>query len=264
MSVAWSARFGDAVILRDAQTGCFQSDRGILKHQALVGRAARDVVETHNGNKFTLHRPTLDEYILRAPRTATPIYPKDAYAILQLLDLSPSDQVLECGTGTGSLTLHMARYLDVDGRIVSIDVRQKHTDHARAFVERFFSCRINRSDASGDRAQQIEFITADLPEYLGRLDPATAQFDAVVLDMMNPWEVFERIACFLRRDGVMTIRDQQLPFAMERCIEVEHKEWDIRPVSNKWSKTDGVAPLAAAPTDWVCRPKNYDTKSRLR
>ncbi|CAI7636741.1 unnamed protein product [Penicillium pancosmium] len=63
--------------------------------------------------------PTLDEYVALTPRHVTPIYPHDANLIVSLLDLHPNTpaagvnepqiEILESGTGHGSLTLHLAR-----------------------------------------------------------------------------------------------------------------------------------------------------------
>ncbi|KAK6361227.1 hypothetical protein TWF730_004969 [Orbilia blumenaviensis] len=62
----------------------------------------------------------MEDYIVLSSRIVTPIYPADAAAIVQSLDLhvaaemDPEDgplEVLEAGTGHGSLTLHLARAL---------------------------------------------------------------------------------------------------------------------------------------------------------
>ncbi|KAK6351529.1 hypothetical protein TWF718_004687 [Orbilia javanica] len=62
----------------------------------------------------------MEEYIVLSSRIVTPIYPADASAIVQSLDLHVSAEVdpeegplevLEAGTGHGSLTLHLARAL---------------------------------------------------------------------------------------------------------------------------------------------------------
>ncbi|KAF3131413.1 hypothetical protein TWF703_007687 [Orbilia oligospora] len=62
----------------------------------------------------------MEEYIVLSNRIVTPIYPADAAAIVQSLDLHVSAEVdpengplevLEAGTGHGSLTLHLARAL---------------------------------------------------------------------------------------------------------------------------------------------------------
>jgi len=54
-------------------------------------------------------RPTLAEYTNLLERSATPNYPKDISVVLSLLDVGPHARVLEAGTGSGALTLHLSR-----------------------------------------------------------------------------------------------------------------------------------------------------------
>lgn len=58
---------------------------------------------------FMFRRPTLGEYTNLMKRSATPNYPKDIWAILGLLDVGQNSVVLEAGSGSGSLTLHLSR-----------------------------------------------------------------------------------------------------------------------------------------------------------
>lgn len=54
--------------------------------------------------------------------------------LLQALQLSPSDDILEIGTGSGFLTACLAR---LGHRVVSIDIRPEHTEQARRRLEQF-------------------------------------------------------------------------------------------------------------------------------
>ncbi|KAL4933872.1 tRNA (adenine-N(1)-)-methyltransferase [Aspergillus undulatus] len=93
---------------------------GYLKHDELIDRRVRDVVATQKGSKFRISHPTLDQYVALTPRHVTPIYAADANVIVSLLDIHvtpPADgddnrsplEILESGTGHGSLTLHLSR-----------------------------------------------------------------------------------------------------------------------------------------------------------
>ncbi|KAJ2748318.1 hypothetical protein IWQ56_007494, partial [Coemansia nantahalensis] len=103
---------GDVVVVRECArggksaligpltaTGVYGSRRGNLRHSDLIGRAARERIEavtsTGAGGAFMAHFPTLAEYVLLAARRCTPIYPKDAAAIVGLLDAGPGDRILE-------------------------------------------------------------------------------------------------------------------------------------------------------------------------
>lgn len=94
--------------------------RGSFLHDDILGKAPRDTITAHRAGEFRLAHPTLEEYVTLTPRKVTPIYAHDANLIVSLLDIhvgTPSDndaetaplEILESGTGHGSLTLHLAR-----------------------------------------------------------------------------------------------------------------------------------------------------------
>ncbi|MCJ1380382.1 hypothetical protein MMC17_003485 [Xylographa soralifera] len=132
MSASRSVAVGDRLILRmkeDFSRELFtkplrhgktvQSQWGSIPHDSLIGKFARDTVASSTGRKFQVHVPTLEEYVTLTPRIVTPVYPTDASLIVSLLDIhvvpyqSASNErpleILEAGTGHGSLTLHLAR-----------------------------------------------------------------------------------------------------------------------------------------------------------
>ncbi|KAI8318137.1 hypothetical protein GQ54DRAFT_336451, partial [Martensiomyces pterosporus] len=113
-----SLRFqaGDMVIVRECSRGGkhaligpladgrqYGSRKGNLGHSDIIGRLPRDrvgaVTKSGSAGKFMVHHPTLEEYVLLCNRRCTPIYPKDASAIIAMLDVSPGDRILEAGTG---------------------------------------------------------------------------------------------------------------------------------------------------------------------
>ncbi|KAF7592186.1 hypothetical protein BBP40_000527 [Aspergillus hancockii] len=94
--------------------------RGYLEHDSIIGRRVRERIQAQKGPEYRLTLPTLDEYVVLTPRLVTPIYAPDANLIVSLLDIhvaapaegdetQPPLEILESGTGHGSLTLHLAR-----------------------------------------------------------------------------------------------------------------------------------------------------------
>jgi tRNA (adenine57-N1/adenine58-N1)-methyltransferase len=53
--------------------------------------------------------PTLSDFVLKMPRGAQVIYPKDLGPILMLADIGPGARVLESGVGSGALSMTMLR-----------------------------------------------------------------------------------------------------------------------------------------------------------
>ncbi|KAI9656572.1 MAG: hypothetical protein M1821_004779 [Bathelium mastoideum] len=96
------------------------TSKGVISQSQIIGARVRDVITSHTQNDFRIHEPTLAEYVNLTPRIVTPIYPGDASLIVSLLDIhvsapgadqakDPPLEILEAGTGHGSLTLHLAR-----------------------------------------------------------------------------------------------------------------------------------------------------------
>ncbi len=79
--------------------------RNAIPHSDIVGKKSALVnIEGH-----VFRRPTLGEYTNLMKRSATPNYPKDIWAILGLLDVGQNGTVLEAGSGSGGLTLHLSK-----------------------------------------------------------------------------------------------------------------------------------------------------------
>ncbi|KAI9736952.1 MAG: hypothetical protein M1834_000541 [Cirrosporium novae-zelandiae] len=87
---------------------------GNIEHNDIIGKRPTEEVYSHNQNYFTVLNPTLDEHIRLSRRK---IYPRDADFLVSKLELhpplpddkGPPLEILEAGTGHGSLTLHLAR-----------------------------------------------------------------------------------------------------------------------------------------------------------
>ena len=58
---------------------------------------------------MTARRPSLEEYTLLMDRSGTPCYSNVVYTALCMLDIGGGSKVLEAGTGSGAMTLHLSR-----------------------------------------------------------------------------------------------------------------------------------------------------------
>lgn len=89
--------------------GRYDSSAGHVFHEEIVGNVQNQKFKTHLGCEIWLRRPTLAEYICLMRRVATPTYPKDIWALLGYLDIGGGAVVIEAGTGSGALTLHLSK-----------------------------------------------------------------------------------------------------------------------------------------------------------
>ncbi len=168
--------------------GEFHTHRGRIPHADLIGAPEGTVVTSSNGTGYLALRPILDDFVLAMPRGAQVIYPKDAARIVGLANLGPGARVAEAGVGSGALTCSLLRAVGDEGRVYSYERRSEFADVADANVRKWF----------GHRPQSWELILGDLAEVLDQRD-----LDAVVLDMLAPWECVDAVGAALAPGGIL-------------------------------------------------------------
>lgn len=154
----------------------FFTNHGSIDHDEIIDKTVGSVFESSSGMKYSAFHPSLEEYVLKMPRGAAVIYPQDARNMIGLADIAPGDRVLEAGVGSGSLTLHVLRALANQGELVSYEIRDEFAQIARKNVEKF---------KSFDNWILINDDLANLK--------SEKKFDAVLLDLLNPWDYLEII-----------------------------------------------------------------------
>lgn len=234
-------RVGDRVQLTDAkgrhhtfqlESGkAFHTHRGILEHEAVIGKPEGSIVTTASEVSYIALRPMLQDYVLSMPRGAAIVYPKDAGQIVAMGDIYPGARVVEAGVGSGSLTLSLLHAVGEEGSLLSIERREDFAIIARANVEAFFGGPHRAWDLRiGDFAEVV--VEACEP----------GSIDRVVLDMLAPWENLVATATVLAPGGVFIayvatttqlsrvsegLRDHggfTEPFAWENIVRTWHLE----------------------------------------
>ena len=110
---------GDRVLLIDHKKrrylvtlkpgGEFHSHAGFVPHDNIIDQPDGSTVRSTRNQGYLAIRPTLSDFVLKMPRGAQVIYPKDLGPILMLADLFPGARVLESGIGSGALSMAMLR-----------------------------------------------------------------------------------------------------------------------------------------------------------
>src|SRR4030067_244026 len=75
----------------------FQFSGEKISHDEIIGQDDGTTVTLSRGSKFIVLKPTLSEFILKMPRGAQVIYPKDIGTIIMCGDIYPSARVVEAG-----------------------------------------------------------------------------------------------------------------------------------------------------------------------
>jgi tRNA (adenine57-N1/adenine58-N1)-methyltransferase len=226
-------RSGEQVLLLDAKRrrylvtladgGEFHSHAGVVPHADLIGQPEGVTVRSTHGARYTAVRPTLSDYVLKMPRGAQVIYPKDLGPILLLADVYPGARVLESGVGSGACS---AALLRAGADLVGYELRDDFADRARANVEGFLGAELS----AGWRVE-----VRDIYEGIDEHD-----LDRVVLDLPEPWRVVPHVLEAMHPGGILVaytpsvVQASQLratldeaPFGFAETIEVLHRSWHI-------------------------------------
>jgi tRNA (adenine57-N1/adenine58-N1)-methyltransferase len=141
-------------------------------------------MKTHLGYPFLLLDPSTADLIQDIKRTTQIIFPKDVGYILLRLNIQPGVTVVEAGSGSGGLTLALARAAMPGGRVISYEVRPEMQHLARKNLDRV------------GLADRVEFKLKDIGEGFDE-----EGVDSVFLDVPEPANYLGEAARALRSGG---------------------------------------------------------------
>jgi len=207
---------GERVLLVDAKDrrylitlvpgATFHTHAGVVAHDDLIGTTEASAFAGSTGRSFLVLRPTLSDIVLKMPRGAQVIYPKDLGAILIAADIGPGQRILEAGVGSGALSMTVLR------------------------------AGANVAAALGPDAPyrvEIRDVTQGIDETM---------LDRVLLDMPEPHKVVAAAADALRPGGILlsylptinqtallrqALDDADSPFGLAETQEVMRRTWHV-------------------------------------
>lgn len=178
-------------LVRLAEGGSFHSHAGALDHDDVIGREEGSLIPARRREEasgavryFLVMRPTLADLVVKMPRGAQVIYPKDLAAILMEADVFPGARVLEAGVGSGALSMALLR---AGAEVTGYELREDFANRARNNVR----------DSLGDGATfevRLRDVYDGIEERL---------LDRVVLDLPEPWRVLGPAGEALRPGGIL-------------------------------------------------------------
>ncbi len=168
----------------------FQHSGDTIAHDDLIGKEDGSLVTLSRGKRMVALLPTLGEYVLKMPRGAQVIYPKDLAMITIWADIYPGARVFEAGTGSGALTMALLRAVGERGQVVSYEAREDFARTAVKNIERYLGPVLNFTMRKQDDYEGIDS------------DRETGLFDRIVLDLPEPWRVVPHAVKALRSGGV--------------------------------------------------------------
>ena len=187
---------GERVMLIDAKDrhylvtlkpgAAFHTHAGIVQHDDVIGQLEGSLISSNTERSFLVLRPTLSDVVLKMPRGAQVIYPKDLGAILMQADIGPGMRVLEAGVGSGALSMTLLR---AGASITAYEIRDDFAQHALKNVRDFLGEDV-------DYRVEIRDVTHGIDE---------VELDRVILDMPEPWDVVKHAEGALARGRYLLV-----------------------------------------------------------
>lgn len=162
----------------------FHTHSGIVAHDDVIGTDEGSVVAASTGREFLVLRPTLADVVLKMPRGAQVIYPKDLGAILLAADVGPGMRVLEAGVGSGALSMTLLR---AGASVLGYELREEFARTARENVVALLGDGV-------DYRIEIRDVTQGIDEH---------GLDRILLDLPNPWDALGGAHAALRPGGIL-------------------------------------------------------------
>ncbi|MGA9348371.1 MAG: tRNA (adenine-N1)-methyltransferase [Anaerolineae bacterium] len=161
-----------------------QTHRGVIRHDDLIDQPLGREVQSHLGYPFLVLEPSTHDLILDLKRTTQIMYPKDIGYVLLRMNVGPGSRVVEAGTGSGGLTLALARTVMPTGRVYSYEVRPDVLNLAAKNLGKL------------GLLPFVDLKERDIEEGFDELDA-----DALFFDLRTPWEYLAQAHAALKGGG---------------------------------------------------------------
>ena len=158
--------------------------QGIIDHDQLVGQPLGRKIVSSTGHTYIIVEPSLAELLKEVKRKTQIIYPKEAGRIILKLNIYPGRQVIEAGSGSGALTMALARFVWPGGRVYSYEARPEMLQNAQANIEK-----VGLSEA-------VVFKLKNINDGFDE-----TEVDALFLDVREPWRYLAQAKAALKQSG---------------------------------------------------------------
>lgn len=226
--------------------GEFHTHAGVVPHDQLIGACEGDLVRSTHGAAYVVFRPTLAEYVLKMPRGAQVIYPKDLGPILMLADVFPGARVLETGVGSGALSMTLLR---AGADVVGYELRDDFANRAQANVREFLGASVT------DRYRvEVRDSYEGLDEH---------ELDRVILDLPEPWRVIPHAAKALRSGGILVAYTPSVTQVMQVHTALGEHGFGFAETVEVLNRTWHVEGMAVRPDHRMVAHTGFLTSARL-
>ncbi len=168
---------GKKIIVKTKKDELVHTHNGVIDSNEVIGKNFGGEVKTRLGIKFYILQPTLPDLLKKFRRPTQIIYPKDAGLMIIISGIKSGSKVIECGTGSGSLTAFLAHIVKPEGKVLTFEKREKFAQAALKNLKM-----ANLTEYVELRIQ--DFVEAEVEKNL---------FDAGFIDIASPWLVIKKM-----------------------------------------------------------------------
>lgn len=237
---------GRQYLVELAEGGEFHTHTGVVPHELLLGQEEGFTVRSTTGARYTAMRPTLTDFVLRMPRGAQVIYPKDLGPILMIADIEPGLKVFESGVGSGALSMTLLR---AGVSIVGYEMREDFAERAQVNVRSFLG-----EEASSRYRVEVR----DTYEGIDERD-----LDRIVLDLPEPWQVVKHAVVALRPGGILVAYTPSIAQVMQLHESLEDSGFHLAQTVEILQRTWHVEGQAVRPDHRMVAHTGFLTSARL-
>ncbi|NNN18599.1 MAG: tRNA (adenine-N1)-methyltransferase [Acidimicrobiaceae bacterium] len=163
---------GREAFVKLREGGQSHTHAGFILHDEILGKPDGYLYTTNTGAHFVALIPGLDDMVLKMPRGAQVIYPKDIGAILIQADIFPGAKVLEAGVGSGAMSMALVR---AGAHVTGYEIRDDFAERAIKNVSM-----LARRGSQG----RYRILMKDIYQGISEVG-----YDRVILDLPEPWLV---------------------------------------------------------------------------
>lgn len=158
------------------------SDLGNMDLDGIIGKPFGYVGKTHLDKEFYCLKPSTSDLMFKIKRTTTIVYPKDLGYLLLETAVGPGSRVIDIGTGSGALTMVLAKFVAPDGMVYSYEKREDFAENAKKNIER------------AGYLNNVRFILRDVVQ-----EGFTEKYvDAIFIDVPEPWDIVPKASDVLK------------------------------------------------------------------
>ena len=257
--------------------GIFKHKKLEIFHEHIIDKSNRQNTNVSfelYKQRLSFSRPTLYEYITLKEQQAVSSHYSIISLVPMLLEINKNSRILECGTGSGSMTLFLSERLGGDGVLHSFDITVNKCEGAKEYFRNWKASYDLRASDNEKWPSNVKFGVLDL---CGQnvLAEFSQFYDAIYLDMANLDKAISNAYNLLKHDGVLVVnalhitqiikllnavRELNLGLKQELIMEPNNRLWDIRKILEN-NKVSGQTEKGSDPLNWTCRLEDrFDEK----